>query len=66
MFSASVRQNILFGAPYDEEKYLRTVKSCCLVKDFALMPQGFQFKNSNKKIPTVYAEYSMIKKITVK
>jgi ATP-binding cassette subfamily C (CFTR/MRP) protein 4 len=30
IFTASVRQNILFGKPYDEAKFRRVVKACCL------------------------------------
>ncbi|KAF9210137.1 hypothetical protein BGZ59_009770 [Podila verticillata] len=33
----TVRNNILFGRPYDKEKYLRTVKACALVPDFKML-----------------------------
>ncbi|CAG2102834.1 unnamed protein product [Medioppia subpectinata] len=39
-FIASVRQNILFGSQYNEEKYNRVVKACALDTDFKLMPFG--------------------------
>ncbi|CAG2117812.1 unnamed protein product [Medioppia subpectinata] len=39
-FIASVRQNILFGSQYNEEKYNRVVKACALDTDFQLMPFG--------------------------
>ncbi|CAG2108689.1 unnamed protein product, partial [Medioppia subpectinata] len=39
-FIASVRQNILFGSQYNEEKYNRVVKACALDRDFALFPYG--------------------------
>ncbi|GAB6032452.1 Multidrug resistance-associated protein 5 [Chamberlinius hualienensis] len=40
IFNATVRENILFGLPYDEERYQMTVYACCLVTDFTLMPSG--------------------------
>lgn len=33
----TVRDNILFGRPYDKEKYLRTIKACALVPDFKML-----------------------------
>ncbi|CAG2100059.1 unnamed protein product, partial [Medioppia subpectinata] len=39
-FIASVRQNILFGSQYNEEKYNRVVKACALDRDFKLFPFG--------------------------
>ncbi|CAG2117279.1 unnamed protein product, partial [Medioppia subpectinata] len=38
----SVRQNILFGSQYNEEKYNRVVKACALDTDFKLFPYGDQ------------------------
>lgn len=40
LFSGSVRNNILFGQPYDEDKYNKVVKACCLVEDFEQLPHG--------------------------
>uniref|UniRef100_A0A0U9HSG5 Putative ABCC protein n=1 Tax=Chrysomela populi TaxID=154003 RepID=A0A0U9HSG5_CHRPP len=40
LFAASVRQNILFGAEYDEDLYQRVVDACALASDFALFPYG--------------------------
>ncbi|KAL6064447.1 Canalicular multispecific organic anion transporter 1, variant 2 [Balamuthia mandrillaris] len=36
----TVRENILFGQPYDEERYNKTVFCCCLNKDFEQFPEG--------------------------
>ena len=36
----SVRDNILFGAPFDQERYDQVVEACSLTSDFALMPSG--------------------------
>ena len=32
LFPASLQENILFGKPYNEEKFKKIVKSCCLDK----------------------------------
>ncbi|KAJ1118458.1 hypothetical protein NDU88_006649, partial [Pleurodeles waltl] len=40
IFNATVRENILFGEPYDEEKYNASLEACCLYPDIACLPQG--------------------------
>ncbi|XP_058838490.1 probable multidrug resistance-associated protein lethal(2)03659 [Topomyia yanbarensis] len=40
LFSASVRQNILFGLPMDKDRYKRVVKTCALERDFQLFANG--------------------------
>ncbi|KAI3418651.1 uncharacterized protein J3R85_013600 [Psidium guajava] len=40
ILTGNIKDNILFGNPYDPEKYDRTVKSCAMVKDFELFPAG--------------------------
>lgn len=40
LFSASVRQNILFGEKYDEERYAKIVEICALKSDFVQFPHG--------------------------
>ncbi|XP_014360452.2 ATP-binding cassette sub-family C member 4 [Papilio machaon] len=40
LFVASVRQNILFGLPYDRVRYKKVVSACALVRDFELLPAG--------------------------
>ncbi|XP_049853049.1 ATP-binding cassette sub-family C member 4-like [Schistocerca gregaria] len=42
IFVGSVRQNILFGQPYDRKKYQRVVEVCALSRDFELLPYGDQ------------------------
>ncbi|XP_054166166.1 ATP-binding cassette sub-family C member 4-like [Oppia nitens] len=39
-FIASVRDNILFGQPYDEHRYRRVVEVCALDRDLKLFPYG--------------------------
>lgn len=40
LFSASIRQNILFGLPYDRERYRKIVKRCALERDFTNFANG--------------------------
>ncbi|KAM3932947.1 MIT domain-containing protein 1 isoform 2-T3 [Leptodactylus fuscus] len=40
IFNASLRENILFGEEYDEEKYKRTLEACCLHPDIQSLPNG--------------------------
>ncbi|XP_050673524.1 ATP-binding cassette subfamily C member 4-like isoform X1 [Leptidea sinapis] len=42
LFVASVRQNILFGLPYNQKKYKEVVRVCALQKDFQQFPHGDQ------------------------
>ncbi|KAL7550859.1 hypothetical protein ACHAWF_014062 [Thalassiosira exigua] len=36
----TLRGNILFGRPFDEERYEKVVKACALVDDLAVLPAG--------------------------
>lgn len=40
LFGETLKENILFGEPYNEKKYNEVVKVCALDKDFALLPFG--------------------------
>ncbi|XWS56831.1 hypothetical protein CRYUN_Cryun09bG0119300 [Craigia yunnanensis] len=40
ILTGNIRENILFGNPYDKNKYDRTVKACALTKDFELFSCG--------------------------
>lgn len=42
VFGSTVRQNILFGQPYDRRLYQKVVKACSLQRDFKQFPQGDQ------------------------
>ncbi|RPD61094.1 P-loop containing nucleoside triphosphate hydrolase protein [Lentinus tigrinus ALCF2SS1-7] len=38
--NATVRENITFGQPFDEERYWKAVHDACLEADFDLLPNG--------------------------
>jgi ATP-binding cassette subfamily C (CFTR/MRP) protein 1 len=40
IFNASIRENILFGAPYDAERYKRAIRVSSLDRDLTLLPGG--------------------------
>lgn len=40
ILTGNIRDNILFGNPYDNLKYQTTVEACALVKDFELFASG--------------------------
>ena len=40
LFSATIRENILFGNEYNKEKFDKIVEACALNKDFELMFGG--------------------------
>jgi ATP-binding cassette, subfamily C (CFTR/MRP), member 4 len=40
LFSATVRQNILFGLPMERDRYRQVVKKCALERDFQLFSHG--------------------------
>lgn len=42
IMNASVRDNILFGKPFDQERYDTVINAVSLISDFKLMPAGDQ------------------------
>ena len=38
IFSGTIKENILFGQPYDEQKYKRVIEACALAKDIQRFP----------------------------
>eukprot|EP00743_Colponemidia_sp_Colp-15_P007019 GILK01007575.1.p1 GENE.GILK01007575.1~~GILK01007575.1.p1 ORF type:complete len:1529 (-),score=302.56 GILK01007575.1:186-4727(-) len=40
ILNATLRENILFGRPFQEDRYRKTVKACCLLPDLAILPSA--------------------------
>ncbi|XP_068202671.1 ATP-binding cassette sub-family C member 5-like isoform X2 [Palaemon carinicauda] len=40
IYSGTLRDNLLLGAPYDEAKYKEAVRVCCLQSDLDMLPAG--------------------------
>lgn len=40
IMSGTIRENILFGKAFDEERYHKVVYACALTRDFEILPQG--------------------------
>ncbi len=40
LFFCSVRNNIIFGTIFDEDRYQRTLEVCSLLPDLAILPAG--------------------------
>jgi ABC-type multidrug transport system fused ATPase/permease subunit len=38
--NASVRENILFGLPYNKERYSQTLEACSLLSDLLILEDG--------------------------
>lgn len=38
--NATLRENVLFGAPMNEKKYRQTLKATCLMEDLKVLPEG--------------------------
>ena len=46
--NATVRENICFGRPFDEERYWRAVRDSCLERDLELLPHYDQTEVGEK------------------
>ncbi|KAF8883986.1 P-loop containing nucleoside triphosphate hydrolase protein [Infundibulicybe gibba] len=44
----TIRENILFGAPFDEERYKKVLNQCCLERDLTLFEAGDQTEVGEK------------------
>lgn len=36
----TLKENILFGRPYDEDRYHKAITACALLPDLAILPAG--------------------------
>jgi ATP-binding cassette subfamily C (CFTR/MRP) protein 1 len=48
--NATLRDNILFGKPYDKKRYEKVLHACALVSDLAILPGGDQIEIGEKGI----------------
>jgi len=46
----TVRANILFGKPYDAQKYQKVIKACALKPDLEILPAGDKTEIGEKGI----------------
>jgi ABC-type bacteriocin/lantibiotic exporter with double-glycine peptidase domain len=42
LLNMTLRDNIIFGSPYDEKRYNETIRVCALKRDLTLMAHGDQ------------------------
>jgi ATP-binding cassette, subfamily C (CFTR/MRP), member 1 len=50
IMNASVKENVIFGHPYDPKWYNRTLKACALADDLAILPDGDRTEVGEKGI----------------
>ncbi|GAA6031091.1 hypothetical protein JCM8097_004000 [Rhodosporidiobolus ruineniae] len=50
MQSCSLKDNILFGRPYDEKRYEQVIKDACLEADLAMLPFGDETEIGEKGV----------------
>lgn len=57
----SLRDNILFGAPFDSERYNAVLGACALKPDLAALPAGDQTEIGEKvRLFFLFGKYSII------
>ena len=50
LLQATIRDNILFGQPYEADRYQKVLWQCALVKDLSILPHGDQTEIGEKGI----------------
>jgi hypothetical protein len=58
----SLRDNILFGMPYDEEKYKAVIHACALELDLKILPNGAH----NHRVAVLYFGGTLAQEAVVK
>lgn len=51
-----MQDNILFGAPYDEERYNKVLEQCALKRDLTLFDAGDETEVGEKGLTLRYVE----------
>ena len=54
MRNATLRDNILFGAPYDAVKYNKVIEACALRPDLKILPGGDKTEIGEKVMSPIY------------
>ncbi|XP_071477089.1 ATP-binding cassette sub-family C member 9-like [Diadema antillarum] len=50
LLNASLKENVLFGNPYDERRYRNVLQACCLQADIDILPEGDETEIGEKGI----------------
>ena len=57
--NATVRDNILFGKPFDEHRYNRILDACALRPDLQILPAGDNTEIGEKVITALFRLYTL-------
>ncbi|KAF9239800.1 multidrug resistance-associated ABC transporter [Melanogaster broomeanus] len=57
--NASIKDNILFSLPLDEERYQKTLEVCALVSDFEILEDGDESEIGERGVSTTLASLSL-------
>ena len=54
LLNATIRENILFGEPYDAERYANVIRACALVRDLETL-EGGDMTEIGEKVLTIFS-----------
>jgi ATP-binding cassette subfamily C (CFTR/MRP) protein 4 len=60
LFASTIKQNILFGAKYNEERYLQVLQVCALLHDIQSHPRGDDFVVADRGVNLSKGQQSRI------